>query len=63
MFFFIFIFVSVFRYFRKMTVERIHANEDDRRMIMGMGSVVVGGLQNDQPQDLGLEELVLSLFS
>lgn len=46
-----------------MTVERIHANEDDRRMIMGMGSVVVGGLQNDQPQDLGLEELVLSLFS
>lgn len=41
----------------------IHANEDDRRMIMGMGSVVVGGLQNNQPQDLGSEELVLSLFS
>ena len=28
-----------------------------------VGSVLVGGLGNSQPQDLGLEEVVLGLFS
>jgi len=60
---FIFVFVSVFRYFWKVTFERIHAYDDDRWMIIEMGSVMVGGRGDNQPQDLELEELVLSLFS
>lgn len=60
---FIFGFVSVVRYFWKVTFEKIHAYEDDRWMIIEMGSVMVDGRGDNQPQDLELEELVLSLFS